>query len=187
MSADERPVRGTKVSRICGCFTRTTGQDVVRSIHLEVEFRQILHDRIPSTSYMTNNIGSESDLWFSLVPLINSKEVEWHHPNRILRQFGIRQYMPQPATYAVAPHRLMWPSSRYWLGSLTRLIDCIVGLEALMGTPQLDQMPNNDPYMVWYCCYHNTFITHIRSGSPHVVVPPSPSCVKWWLLSCPLS
>ena len=36
------------------------------------------------------------DIWRSIVPLICIHIVEWHYPNRVLRQFGFVQPIPHP-------------------------------------------------------------------------------------------
>lgn len=36
----------------------------------------------------------DSEVWFSVVSLICSEVVEWHRPERVLQQFGLRQHVP---------------------------------------------------------------------------------------------
>ncbi|KAH1075577.1 hypothetical protein J1N35_027905 [Gossypium stocksii] len=45
---------------------------------------------IPSSAYV------DSHLWCTNAPIICFNVVEWYHGNRVLRQFGCRQYIPDP-------------------------------------------------------------------------------------------
>jgi hypothetical protein len=47
-------------------------------------------------------VGQE--VWRSVTPLICFQIVEWHLPNRALRQFGMQQDIPQPANTEVKLH-----------------------------------------------------------------------------------
>lgn len=49
-------------------------------------------------------LGQESDLRYAVVPLIHSKVVEWHRLDRVLRQFGLFQNVPQHFDTGVALH-----------------------------------------------------------------------------------
>lgn len=49
-------------------------------------------------------LGQESNLWLSITPLINFEVVELHQPDRVMRQFGLRQYVPQLFDIGLALH-----------------------------------------------------------------------------------
>ena len=45
-------------------------------------------------SCIPNDILARSNIWFSMVPLINYATVEWHPGDRVLRKFGFKQGIP---------------------------------------------------------------------------------------------
>lgn len=95
----------------------------------------------------------DSEVWFSVVPLICSEVVEWHRPDRVLQQFGLRQHVPQLCDTGVALHGIdrrgrtaatdwalrhttwieMWDQRRHRL---------------VTGVPEHVPMRDDDPYLV---------------------------------------
>ena len=50
-------------------------------------------------------------IWRSVVPLICFHIVEWHQPDRVLRQFGFSQPIPQPPRQTADMHLIKLTSS----------------------------------------------------------------------------
>lgn len=80
-------IRESKTCRTCWCFMRWTGQDTFRPVRLAALLRQ--------NSIRQFNIWSGERPVVCRVPLINSEMVELHRPDRVMRQFGLHQYVPQ--------------------------------------------------------------------------------------------
>ncbi|XP_058185635.1 serine/threonine-protein phosphatase 7 long form homolog [Rhododendron vialii] len=102
-----------------------------------------------------------SDIWSTSSPLICFAIIEMHQPNRVLRQFGMRQLIPSPSRSLDAPHGVdlrggannqaethgasiaMWDNRR----------DHIVQGEAYDGV-----MHHDDTYKEWYQRHTRQFI-----------------------------
>ncbi|GFY87431.1 hypothetical protein Acr_05g0010700 [Actinidia rufa] len=103
-----------------------------------------------------------SDIWVSRSPLICFKVVEWHLPDRVCRQLGLRQVVPEspnnlPVLHGIdmrgrartdwtkfhREHIDRWHQRREYL--VVRVIDVIA-------------MLYDDPYMVWYRCITRTLV-----------------------------
>ena len=46
-----------------------------------------------------------SDLWLTISPLIFFYIVEWHRPDRVLRQFGLLQHIPEQCDTELVLHK----------------------------------------------------------------------------------
>uniref|UniRef100_A0A2N9EDD0 Aminotransferase-like plant mobile domain-containing protein n=1 Tax=Fagus sylvatica TaxID=28930 RepID=A0A2N9EDD0_FAGSY len=110
-------------------------------------------------------IGQE--VWRSVTPLICFQIVEWHLPNRALRQFGMQQDIPQPANTDVKLHdcdlrgkvhenwRERW---RHYISIWDHRREHVVTRDKMVGL-----MAYHDPYMDWYRRITRRFISR-RSG-----------------------
>uniref|UniRef100_A0A2N9EHH7 Aminotransferase-like plant mobile domain-containing protein n=1 Tax=Fagus sylvatica TaxID=28930 RepID=A0A2N9EHH7_FAGSY len=110
-------------------------------------------------------IGQE--VWRSVTPLICFQIVEWHLPNRALRQFGMQQDIPQPANTEVKLHdcdlrgkvhenwRQRW---RHYISIWDHRREHVVTRDKMVGL-----MSYHDPYMDWYRRITRRFISR-RSG-----------------------
>uniref|UniRef100_A0A2N9GDP4 Aminotransferase-like plant mobile domain-containing protein n=1 Tax=Fagus sylvatica TaxID=28930 RepID=A0A2N9GDP4_FAGSY len=110
-------------------------------------------------------IGQE--VWRSVTPLICFQIVEWHLPNRALRQFGMQQDIPQPANTDVKLHdcdlrgkvhenwRHRW---RHYISIWDHRREHVVTRDKMVGL-----MSYHDPYMDWYRRITRRFISR-RSG-----------------------
>uniref|UniRef100_A0A2N9ECY8 Aminotransferase-like plant mobile domain-containing protein n=1 Tax=Fagus sylvatica TaxID=28930 RepID=A0A2N9ECY8_FAGSY len=110
-------------------------------------------------------IGQE--VWRSVTPLICFQIVEWHLPNRALRQFGMQQDIPQPANTDVKLHdcdlrgkvhenwRQRW---RHYISIWDHRREHVVTRDKMVGL-----MSYHDPYMDWYRRITRRFISR-RSG-----------------------
>uniref|UniRef100_A0A2N9GDJ3 Aminotransferase-like plant mobile domain-containing protein n=1 Tax=Fagus sylvatica TaxID=28930 RepID=A0A2N9GDJ3_FAGSY len=110
-------------------------------------------------------IGQE--VWRSVTPLICFQIVEWHLPNRALRQFGMQQDISQPANTDVKLHdcdlrgkvhenwRQRW---RHYISIWDHRREHVVTRDKMVGL-----MAYHDPYMDWYRRITRRFINR-RSG-----------------------
>ncbi|KAL5148382.1 Serine/threonine-protein phosphatase 7 long form [Glycine soja] len=87
--------------------------------------------------------------WFAVVPLICFHVVEWHQPNRVLRQFGLQQPIPGFSSQPQNLHGIMLKGKQdeNWFHLLAPMIiefrvDVYPRQEGLLGF--------NSDYMVWY-------------------------------------
>uniref|UniRef100_A0A2N9G5I4 Aminotransferase-like plant mobile domain-containing protein n=1 Tax=Fagus sylvatica TaxID=28930 RepID=A0A2N9G5I4_FAGSY len=109
----------------------------------------------------------DQEVWRSVTPLICFQIVEWHLPNRALRQFGMQQDIPQPANTDVKLHdcdlrgkvhenwRQRW---RHYISIWDHRREHVVTRDKMVGL-----MAYHDPYMDWYLRITRRFISR-RSG-----------------------
>uniref|UniRef100_A0A2N9I654 Aminotransferase-like plant mobile domain-containing protein n=1 Tax=Fagus sylvatica TaxID=28930 RepID=A0A2N9I654_FAGSY len=109
----------------------------------------------------------DQEVWRSVTPLICFQIVEWHLPNRALRQFGMQQDIPQPANTDVKLHdcdlrgkvhenwRQRW---RHYISIWDHRREHVVTRDKMVGL-----MAYHDPYIDWYLRITRRFISR-RSG-----------------------
>ena len=93
------------------------------------------------------------DIWRALVPLICIHIVEWHYPNRVLRQFGFMQSVPhQPFqmdalhVFVLRDHDVNW-AEKYerWVEFWERRVHSVVS-----GQPSGGSIHYHSGYLEWY-------------------------------------
>ncbi|KAH1233665.1 Serine/threonine-protein phosphatase 7 long form [Glycine max] len=97
--------------------------------------------------------------WFAVVPLISFHVVEWHQPDRVLRQFGLQQPIPGCPSQPQNLHgitlkgkqdenwfHLLAPMISQWNNRAEFRVDVYPRQEGLLGF--------NSDYMVWYRRHH---------------------------------
>ena len=123
-------------------------------------------NRLPG--YCTSGI----DIWMTISPLICFHIVEWHRPDRVLRQFGMRQRIPKACDTEAILHRydLRGRQEDNWMDRHQEYIrrwnyrcDHIANAEAFS-----EVLAYNDPYMVWYRSITRLFVT--PHGSFHHIL-----------------
>ncbi|KAL6339402.1 hypothetical protein AAG906_032934 [Vitis piasezkii] len=109
------------------------------------------------------------DIWCTISPLICFHIIEWHRPDRVLRQFGFCQGIPQPCDNESSLHKcdLRGRDDVDWT---TRHGDYIRHWSSKREHIARDEMAigslgYHDPYMVWYRSITIRFLT--RTGSFH--------------------
>ena len=45
-----------------------------------------------------------TEIWLASIPLLCFNIIEWHHPDRVLRQFGRQQPIPEYGTFRKFSH-----------------------------------------------------------------------------------
>ena len=96
-----------------------------------------------------------SVVWFAVVPLICFHVVEWHQPDRVLRQYGLQQPIPGCPSQPQNLHgitlkgkqdenwfHLLAPIISQWNNAAEFRVDVYPRQEGLLGF--------NSDYMVWY-------------------------------------
>ncbi|XP_057510456.1 serine/threonine-protein phosphatase 7 long form homolog [Actinidia eriantha] len=95
-----------------------------------------------------------SDIWVSRSPLVCFEVVEWHLPDRVCRQFGLRQVVPEAPNTSPALHgidmrgraRTDWTQfHREHIDRWHHRLEYLV-----VGVIDDTVMRYDDPYMVWY-------------------------------------
>ncbi|KAG8499661.1 hypothetical protein CXB51_006073 [Gossypium anomalum] len=120
---------------------------------------------IPSSAYI------HSQLWYTSAPIISFNVVEWYHGDRVLRQFGCIQYIPDlpkevEKVHGInkrGKHRMHWGvvHQRYiavWDNRMSR-------------RPRMDKSSDLQPspeYMQWYFSMGKPYLL----GAQSTVVPP---------------
>ncbi|KAH1256786.1 Serine/threonine-protein phosphatase 7 long form [Glycine max] len=112
-----------------------------------------------------------SILWTCIVPLICFQKVEWHQPDRVMRQFGMQQPIPGPVMQPNNIHdltlkgkegrnwlRLMQPALNEWNSRYERRVE--------QTPPQTWTLSLNSKYMRWYRRKTKVYVNpkHARRG-----------------------
>uniref|UniRef100_A0A2N9F4Q3 Aminotransferase-like plant mobile domain-containing protein n=1 Tax=Fagus sylvatica TaxID=28930 RepID=A0A2N9F4Q3_FAGSY len=145
------------------------------STHVLEQYRSDFSRQRPDQEPYTDDVLSSlpeycrigQEVWRSVTPLICFQIVEWHLPNRALRQFGMQQDIPQPANTDVKLHdcdlrgkvhenwRHRW---RHYISIWDHRREHVVTRDKMVGL-----MSYHDPYMDWYRRITRRFISR-RSG-----------------------
>ncbi|XP_040870834.1 serine/threonine-protein phosphatase 7 long form homolog [Glycine max] len=93
--------------------------------------------------------------WYAVVPLICFQVIEWHQPDRVLRQFGMQQPIPESPSQPLNIHgitlkgkhdenwgKLFAPMIHQWNNRHAFRVDAYPRQEGLLSF--------NSDYMVWY-------------------------------------
>ena len=112
-----------------------------------------------------------SVLWTCIIPLICFQKVEWHQPDRVMRQFRMQQPIPRPVMQPNNIHdltlkgkegknwmRLMQPALNEWNSRYERRVE--------QTPPQTGTLSLNSEYMRWYRRKTKVYVDpkHARRG-----------------------
>ena len=92
-------------------------------------------------------------IWRSIVPLIHFWVVEGHHPERVLRQFGMKQDVPINVDTSIALHKitLQGKHEKNWVVEhRTHIAKWTAHATIAEAPPFHGEMSYNDDYMVWF-------------------------------------
>ena len=127
-----------------------------------------------------------SDLWLTISPLICFHIVEWHRPDRVLRQFGLVQHIPEQCDTELGLHRydlrgrhdFDWMSiHHHYIQRWEARYDHLARAEAAYTS-----YGYNHPYMVWYRSITRLFLTPHGSSWEIVVITMSFYLLLYFLL-----
>ncbi|XP_057479782.1 serine/threonine-protein phosphatase 7 long form homolog [Actinidia eriantha] len=95
-----------------------------------------------------------SDIWVSRSPLVCFEVIEWHLPDRVCRQFGLRQVVPVTTNTSPALHAIDMRGRAHtdWTQFHREHIDRWHHRREylLVGVIDVAAMRYDDPYMIWY-------------------------------------
>lgn len=107
-------------------------------------------------------------IWRATVPLIFYSFVEYHQPERVLRQFGFRQGIPPPSRAREWPHGKTLQSGqkdwaiehsaavKTWDERMQHVVEAV--------SPDLPVYQFDDPYVVWYERITRRCISRVGAG-----------------------
>lgn len=118
---------------------------------------------------------SGQNIWQTIAPLICFDVVEWHRPDRVLRQFGLHQTIPAPCDNEKALHAIdkRGKSEYDWSARHSRHIELWEARESsvVLGEPGCNRMDYNDPYMEWYRRITRRIISPMNERRPGQFLP----------------
>ena len=95
-----------------------------------------------------------SHVWRAVVPLIFFHIVEWHQPDRVMRQFGLQQSIPEPPRQQeqLRDLTLRGKESDNWMLLYASVIQIWHDRAqyVAINDQQMGLLSENDPYMRWY-------------------------------------
>ncbi|KAL5170525.1 Serine/threonine-protein phosphatase 7 long form [Glycine soja] len=136
------------------------GNDDVRVFHRKLDImkrHEFVWEPYPSTviSLLPPVCLVGSLAWYAVVPLICFQVIEWHQPDRVLRQFGMQQPIPESPSQPLNIHgitlkgkhdenwgQLFAPMIDQWNNRHAFRVDAYPRQEGLLSF--------NSDYMVWY-------------------------------------
>lgn len=118
----------------------------------------------------------DQHVWQTVAPLICFDVVEWHHPDRVLRQFGLHQGIPKPCDTEVKLHSIDRRGRHHydWRSYHGRYIQLWEACEESIAVGESEEHPMyyHDPYMEWYRKITRRLITPLTQR-PHMRFQPS--------------
>lgn len=115
-------------------------------------------------------------VWRTIAPLVCFDIVEWHRPDRVLRQFGLHQAIPVHCDTEVKLHSIDRRGRHHydWRAYHGRYIQLWEAREENIATGEPDghAMHYHDPYMEWYRNITRRLITPLTQR-PHMRIQPS--------------
>ncbi|KAF7815608.1 serine/threonine-protein phosphatase 7 long form-like protein [Senna tora] len=131
----------------------TTARPATSSHHM---YRQMIDrmDECGDRGEIPNEYLQHPDIWRASVPLVNFAIVEWHHSDRVLRQFGMTQSIPGPPRDLSDVHGLSLrnKSHQTWYERHKAWIDIWFQWPALVCTTSVapTHLDRRSDYMQWY-------------------------------------
>ncbi|CAN1140418.1 Serine/threonine-protein phosphatase 7 long form homolog [Linum perenne] len=152
---------------------------------------QLTEDQMIWQPYTSESLATVSDIcvrdqhvWRTVAPLICFDIIEWHHPERVLRQFGIRQGIPEHCDTDARLHSIdrRGKHTHDWEHYHRHYLELWEARESttVVGEPVEAPMQYHDPYMEWYRRITRRLITPLTqrshkcfqsaSGTAHLLV-----------------
>ncbi|XP_031266286.1 serine/threonine-protein phosphatase 7 long form homolog isoform X2 [Pistacia vera] len=119
---------------------------------------------------------TDQHVWRTIAPLICFDIVEWHCPDRVLRQFGLKQGIPMQCDTEVRIHAIDRRGRHHcnWKAYHQQYIKLWASREKSIVTaePEESTMDYHDPYMKWYRNITRRLITPLTQR-PHKRIQPA--------------
>ncbi|KAI0507829.1 hypothetical protein KFK09_013957 [Dendrobium nobile] len=113
---------------------------------------------MPAICYEANN------LWMARVPLISWKRVEWHLPDRVMRQFG-----------GIQPRRIEPMEREFrWVDGRGRAENNRLALITTITHPLGDGQKELSDYLQWYKSWASIYLLKAATNPPETIYPRSP-------------
>jgi hypothetical protein len=106
------------------------------------------------------------DIWQAKVPLICFYIVEWHAPDRVLRQFNLGQDVPDPINTEDSLHEMIFDARTNWIQRLTNYIEIWNDRRTYVISGGAGDIYS---YMDWYRTITRRFISRRNMLSDHMV------------------
>lgn len=107
-------------------------------------------------------------VWRASVPLIFFTTVEFHQPERVLRQFGFYQSIPRQSRALEPPHgKTLQSGKRDWAAKYAPIIaiwNARLQHVVEAGCPDVSLYPFDDPYVTWYNRMSRRCISRVGAG-----------------------
>ena len=105
-------------------------------------------------AYLSAISLADQEIWWMMSPLICFDIVEWHRPERVLRQFGLQQGIPPSCSIEQHLHSVdRQGRHKYdWVAFHAQYITLWTSRAERIATtlPMVGAMQFHDPYMEWY-------------------------------------
>ncbi|KAH9615080.1 hypothetical protein KSS87_005492 [Heliosperma pusillum] len=129
----------------------------------------------PTISFLPESCYDDSSEWYVVSPMICFNIVEWHLPNRVARQFGWKQNIPEHADTEPKLHKMdtRGAHTRNWADYHSPYIAMWSKRTQFrfLGVEDNNDMGYNDPYMAYgFAEVHTTCNTEIQAMPQEV--PP---------------
>ncbi|CAN0899468.1 Serine/threonine-protein phosphatase 7 long form homolog [Linum grandiflorum] len=145
---------------------------------------QLTEDQMIWQPYTSESLATVSDIclrdqhvWRMVAPLICFDIIEWHHPERVLRQFGIRQGIPELCDTDARLHSIdrRGKHTHDWEHYHRQYLKLWEACESsvVVGEPAEAPMQYHDPYMEWYRRITRRLITPLTQRSHKCFQPAS--------------
>ena len=114
-----------------------------------------------------------AEIWLASVPLLCFNIIEWHHPDRVLRQFGRQQPIPVNPVHLGNFHtmQLQGRTTTNWIDKYSDFIQAWNNWsQAIVNAPvAVDEFHRTSQYMQWYWRHTRKWIQRISADSGSVV------------------
>ncbi|KAH9615268.1 hypothetical protein KSS87_003641, partial [Heliosperma pusillum] len=146
LSVHRRRPQGTTITTLLGY--RDALDNMCPDQFIWQPYPQAIFSFLPEACY------DDSGEWSVVSPMICFDIVEWHLPNRVARQFGWKQNIPEPADTEPKLHKMdkRGAHSRNWAEYHSAYLAMWFRRYQFrfLGVEDNSDMGYNDPYMVWY-------------------------------------
>ncbi|XP_028769955.1 serine/threonine-protein phosphatase 7 long form homolog [Neltuma alba] len=152
----------TSLRQYRSLLDRMTDDDIIWQPYESSEVRQLIPEYCLATP----------EIWLASVPLICFHIIEWHHPDRVLRQFGRQQPIPVMPVHLGNYHtiQLRGRISTNWTEEYSNFIEAWNRWpHAVVDAPlALGELDRTSEYMQWYWRHTRRWIQRVSGDTGYV-------------------